>query len=716
MVRRLLLTGALVGALSLSAQVVVEEVGTLQESFNRAQQEVQSYRFAPALLALDPVVTTLSTWESEGRLQPADETLLQKALELRAIASFNLGKVDEARADLAHLVRLKPEAALSNAVSAKLVRLFEEVRAELTGTLVLQIDPLDAQVKVDGRLLSGGLPPQLPLLKGLHRVEVSQAGYDPLEQELSVDPGQTQTLKLKLVPNARTIFFFVQPQGASLVVDGKVVGKAEARGDARAEWAAFLAENSYSASEWWAIPASHLAPGEHRVELRSPCYAHRRFTLPVSLDKENNLPGLIRPLSLERRTTRLTVTSRPLGAEVLLDGKPVGVTPLDLPNTCVGEHDLVVRKSGVGNYAARLSLPEEESFTVEANLRPTLVWAGLTRDQETTQAQRLTAEEALRARFLSALTFNGVVPKEIPPLLPDTFFSPGVPDAQVAATVTALCGDHGAQGLLAGKLVKRGDGNSVLFRLLLPGVPGSDEFSAEVGEKGVGETLSGVDAPAEVRPREFVLLADGARGLRIVQAPAGAGAPLPGDRLLSVESLQVTSPEEAHKAFSGREKLLLRVLGAGGERSWLYAPLALPPVHPLFGDTACPRRQWLFSRQEALSGGGDARGLAGRMGAALAALQLDLPSEALQILEGPGESALPDSGASLRPASLAYLRGVAFHRLGKSDKARAALQIAAADSQAALDPEGEFPVQPLARHLLSQLPAPPPPPAPAAGR
>lgn len=712
MVKRLLLPVGLLVALTAFAQVVVEEVGALQEAFNSAQQEVQNYRFAPALQKLDPVVQTLSGWESEGRLQPADEALLQKSLELRAIASFNLGKVDEAKADLAHLVRLKPESTLAVTASAKLQRLFEEIRAGLAGSLALQVEPPEAQVKVDGRALSGGIPPQLPLLKGLHRIEVSQPGYEPVEQEISVEAGQTQKLDLKLVPNARTIYFFVQPQGASLIVDGRVAGKAETRGDARSEWASFLSENSFSPAEWWAIQAANLPPGEHRVELRNPCYAQRRFTLPVVLDKENNLPGLIKPLALERRTTRLTVASRPVGAEIVLDGVRVGVTPLELPGTCVGEHNLVVRKSGIGEYNARLLLPEEENFVAEANLRPTLVWAGLTRDQETTPAQRQAAEAALVARFTSALTFNGAIPEATTPLLPDTFFAPGVPEAQIAETAEDLCKTHGAQGLLSGKLMKDDAGLLLLFRLLLPGVTGADEFSVRVRDAAsAGDAMAMVDAPLEVRPREFVLLPDGERGLRIVEAPVGAGAPRPGERLLSVDSVPVATSEEVQKAFAGREKILLRFLSAGVEKSWLYAPLPLPPVRPAVETGTDSRRQWLLYRQEALSGETDPRGMAGRLGAALAALRLGRPADAIQILEGQS-AASPAPAAALRPASLAYLKGVALHRLGKVEESRAALQQAAADPQASLDPEGEFPVQPLARHLLSQLPAPPPPPAP----
>lgn len=713
MVKRLLLAALVMAALCAPAQVVVEEVGALQDACAKARADLQGYRFQQALQALDPVVTTLSAWEAAGRLQPGDEVLLQNALEMRAAAAYNLGKVDQARTDFEHLVRLRPEFVLTIAPSAKVQKLFEEVRGQLTGAVSLQVDPADAQVSVDGRPLQGALPPQLPLLKGLHLVRASRAGYDPVEQEVVVEAGAAKPLLLKLVPNARTIYFFVRPQGAALTMDGKVVGRAETRADSRPEWVGFLTENGYAPAEWWAIQALNLPPGDHRVELDSPCHARRRFLLPVVLDKESNLPGLIKPLGLERRTTTLAVTSRPSGAEVLLDGKPVGTAPLELPDVCIGEHDLLVRKEGVGEYRTRIAIPDEARYVAEANLRPTLVWAGLTRDQETTPPQRAAADASLAEALKAAATFNAVAPADPSPLLPDTFFAPGVPEEQVAGTVSDLCRAHGAQALLAARIEREGEGFRVVFRLLLPGVPGADAFAATAADAAAaGRTLAAVDAPLEVVPREFLLARDGGAGLLVVQAPAAPDAPKPGDRLLSVDNAPAGAPEEVARALQGRERVHLKFSRGGLEKYWLYAPQPLPPVVAYGGPAFGYRRQWLQCRQESLSGGESPRATAGRLGAAFAALNLGRPADALEVLAGVPAAPGPAFAGALAPASADYARALALLRLGRTEEARAALQRAAQDSAAALDPEGTCPVKPLATELLGQLPPPPPPPAP----
>jgi len=53
-------------------------------------------------------------------------------------------------------------------------------------------------------------------------------------------------------------------------------------------------------------------------------------------------------------TTELTVSIKPDGSEVLLDGELMGYTPLHIAEIPLGPHDLVVRKTNFNNYAKHL--------------------------------------------------------------------------------------------------------------------------------------------------------------------------------------------------------------------------------------------------------------------------------------------------------------------------------------------------------------------------
>jgi hypothetical protein len=716
-VKRALVALALLScALWLFGQVVVEEVGAIQDAFAKAQQDMQAYRFPQAMQELDPVVKTLSGWEQSGRLQPSDETLLEKALELHGVASFNLGNIDAAKDDFTHLVRLRPDYALTATQAPKLLKLFEEVRGSLTGSVALSVQPPEAAVTVDGRNLGAPPPAQIPLLKGLHVIRASRPGYEAKEVEASVDVGSVKAVAITLVPNARTIDFFVQPQGSELTIDGRRGGSASQPASSRAEWAAFVADAGYSPSDYFVIEALNLAPGDHRVELSHSCYGQKRFLLNVVLDKENNRPGLIRPIALERKTLTFTLDSNPQGADVTLDGKSAGKTPLVIEDFCIGDHDLLLQKSQVGEYRARVAIPEGQAFHLTANLRPTIVWVGVTRDQETASDQAGAIGAALEAAMGKAANFNGVVAQENNPMLPDTFFAPGVDAAQVSSTVASLCSRYKAQGLLAGRVSRDGNGFKATFRLLLPQVKGFDEYSAQIESASAADAaLAVVDSAPELGAWQYGFASfNGSAGPMVVRAPSGDGDLQPGDVLIAVDGTKVESPAEARKALAGKDKALAKLIRGGQEQTVALALRQAPAVVPYGGSDFGYRRLWLLARQEMLSEGDTTRGLVGRMNCALAALNLGLPSEASAPLEGISSGFY----GPLRPASVAYLKGVDLLELGRLEEARAQLQQAAADEGAALDLGGEYLVAPLARDLLKQLPPPPPPPqaTPPAGK
>jgi len=66
---------------------------------------------------------------------------------------------------------------------------------------------------------------------------------------------------------------------------------------------------------------------------------------------------------------RLVVLAGEDGAEVLLDDRPVGHTPLDpLEDLVAGEHRLLVRKPGFIDFSRRVRVPYKSSVTVEVEL------------------------------------------------------------------------------------------------------------------------------------------------------------------------------------------------------------------------------------------------------------------------------------------------------------------------------------------------------------
>lgn len=700
----------LLAALGLRAQVVMEEIGALQESFTSAQQAFDLYQFPQALTSLNPLIATLSRWEQGGRLQPSDEALLERALELRGLCEYNVGKVDLAKQDFTRLIQLRPEYPFSQTKAPKIQRFFEDIRSSLTGTLAFTLEPEDLQLALDGRSLGSGVPKTLPVLKGLHVVKASRAGYAPEEREVNVEVGAAVPVAFKLVPNARTIYFFVQPEGTQLLVDGKPVAKAERTASSQPDWTRYAREVGGSPDDLFVIPALYLSPGEHRVTLTRPCHKSREFLLTVVLDKVNNAPGYVKPIQLERRTVLLQVTSHPSGAKVLLDGQAAGITPLNVPDFCIGQHDILVEKSGVGEYRTLLNVTDESPFQVEATLRPSLLWVGLTRNQDVTPRQFQAASDALTAGFQALRRFNGSLAQERNPLLPDTFFTPGVGDQDQEAAVRELCEKYKCQGLLAGKITSDSGKLSASLRLFVPGLPGYDETEAPVrSAEAVSALLVEVDRPLfDQTADQVVTLADlpGSPGPTVVKGLAWADGPQASDVLVAVGSVPTPDAATARAALQESRLPVFKLLRRGQERSWTLKPEMLYAVTPYGGVTYGYRRQWLLARQGVAGAESGPEQFYSRANLACADLNLGRPAEALKDLEGQKAPAAEGFNAS----SLDYLRAVALVQLGRVEEARPLLTAAAGDEAASLDGLGRVLVEPLAKDLLRQMPPPPPPP------
>jgi len=64
----------------------------------------------------------------------------------------------------------------------------------------------------------------------------------------------------------------------------------------------------------------------------------------------------------------LTVESRPAGAAVFLDGRPVGITPLVVPDVAAGEHAIHLEREGYQRWSSAIRIVTTEKNRVTASL------------------------------------------------------------------------------------------------------------------------------------------------------------------------------------------------------------------------------------------------------------------------------------------------------------------------------------------------------------
>lgn len=694
-------------------QVVVEEVGVFQDQLLRAKQAFDDKDFPRAIQSLDPLVAGLSKWDASGRMQAGDEEILLEALELRALCRASGRDSAGAREDFARLVTLRPERPLSRTPAPKVRKLFDDARRELTGTALLTVEPGDADLAVDGRPLGSGYPRALPLRKGLHHLTWTRSGYEPAARQVEVEAGEEVSVDVRLIPNAKTVFFLVQPEGTELHVGKKKFAAADKSALYREDLARLCRDAGLDPAETFVIEATNMPPGEHRVTLKRDCHESKEFVVKVSVDQERSVPGYTRPVVLQRRTVRFRITSSPSGASVEIDGKPRGTTPLLLEEFCVGEHDFRLAKQGAGEYRTTLALSESGPYELAAKLRPTLLWVGLTRDQEAGADLTRATDEVLRGALGRLERFNCALSQEANPLLPDTFFDAGIPEEERRTTVEALCEAYRCQALLAGRLTRTRAGMHLELRLFLPGVSGHDAFAADLrSPMDSPQALSAIDEnPASPAVLSMADLPGIPRPV-VIRGSGDPEGPAIGDRVDSVAGKAVVSAAEGTRLLgehAGGELVFRR----GGEsRTWIIPRSVAPSLVPYSGPDASYRRRVLLFRQAAHMGEGTSSPevFAARLNLAFTWLCLGRAHDALEAVRDIDDSEIPSG----RTAALAYLRAVALARTGKPDLARELATVAIADSGATLDGLGEIPVQPLAKDLMDQLPAPavPLPPAP----
>lgn len=219
-----------------------------------------------------------------------------------------------------------------------------ELRLQLLPGLVsISSAPAGAVVLIDGK--AAGQTPLVDLLveAGEHSLQLQAQRYLPLEQTLQVTGRNIQQeVALELAPGWAEVSLASTPAGASILVDGEVLGTTPA--------------------------VVEIMGGERQLILQLASYADWQQTLVIA-------PG--QPLQAETITLQpaagiLELMSAPSGANVTLDGEFHGQTPLELELVPGKAHRLAVFKPGYRRYTATVQLPaagrDSQNITLRAKL------------------------------------------------------------------------------------------------------------------------------------------------------------------------------------------------------------------------------------------------------------------------------------------------------------------------------------------------------------
>jgi uncharacterized protein (TIGR02145 family) len=190
-------------------------------------------------------------------------------------------------------------------VSARMIREFSYVQIET--------EPNDAELWIDNRIIVSGRF-EGHIQKGSHTIKAVRPHFHTEEHFLNLgkDDNKPDPIKIVLKPQKGNLSVFTFPE-AILIFDGKE----------------------------YTTPVSFydIKAGNYVVELRKDGYASQTRQITI---KQGVTEYLIDTL---RNSVDIVLGTTPSGAEVFIDGKHVGYSPLNIPIQ-IGYHDLQILKTG----------------------------------------------------------------------------------------------------------------------------------------------------------------------------------------------------------------------------------------------------------------------------------------------------------------------------------------------------------------------------------
>jgi serine/threonine protein kinase/TPR repeat protein len=180
--------------------------------------------------------------------------------------------------------------------------------------LSVQTEPAGASILLDGK------PPQiLPntfthVPFGTHQLSAALEDYEPMKQDIDVRRGMKPQIQLKLKPIQEIAALSVQtePEGASILLDGKPPQ---------------ILPNTFT----------HVPFGTHQVSAALDDYEPMKQDIDVRRGMKPQIQLKLKPI---QEIAALSIQTEPVGATILLDGKPPQVPPNKFTRVPYGSHQL----------------------------------------------------------------------------------------------------------------------------------------------------------------------------------------------------------------------------------------------------------------------------------------------------------------------------------------------------------------------------------------
>ena len=204
------------------------------------------------------------------------------------------------------------------------------------GSISVKSNVAGAKILLDGKPTDKNSPATLTEIpSGSHTITLQSDKYAPQQQNVVVEDGQTANISMSL--DARFARITINTlDGAEIYSNGKLLGRGHYSED--------------------------MMEGYYDLEVRMEHYKSVTKQIQVIAGQSQDIT--LNPIP---KYGSLDVTSTPHDAEVTIDGKPYGKTPMTVDQLLEGEHKVVISKSGYADVIQMINIHENdnESLTME---------------------------------------------------------------------------------------------------------------------------------------------------------------------------------------------------------------------------------------------------------------------------------------------------------------------------------------------------------------
>ncbi len=188
--------------------------------------------------------------------------------------------------------------------------------------------PPDAKIKINDEAIENSQLDKISFKKeGDVKLQITKEGFKSIDTLIRTEFGRTISLAFNLIPLSKPvttgkISVETKPSGAKILINQNLIGESPIKN--------FSTET-----------------GALNLNIEKEGYSLIDTLINISEEKENSFSFTLKQVT---GTASLNITSNPSGAEVWIDGKRFGRTPIDKSQIPAGTHRILIRQNGYADY------------------------------------------------------------------------------------------------------------------------------------------------------------------------------------------------------------------------------------------------------------------------------------------------------------------------------------------------------------------------------